>query len=247
MPTNDFGHYHVEISGTELGTSSKARVGSLAAVVKSMDESAPFDTANEFVCDRLGLALGLPVPPGVLTSDEASSPAYARLWFGPCDATPPPADVEAFVRDQPYMAAGVVAFDCWIGNDDRSGANLVYLPPDVLVVFDHGQALWGTLATSGQIDDFEDPLVGGIAELLLEDRHLEDWACRIREVPEALLREVTAVPARLGIVEDDDAERAYHFLRKRQATILDLLRAAYRQGIFTSLHRPSVLCCPSDA
>lgn len=133
----DFGFYEIDAWGDPLPGASAPRYCTLSGIAKLNSASAPYAVANEFICGRLGLMVGLPVPPGVVVTADDGRLAYVSLRFGPKGQRPPPTIPEHLVEDKPSVAAGIIAFDCWIGNEDRHQENVAYVRGEPVAV---GQA-----------------------------------------------------------------------------------------------------------
>jgi hypothetical protein len=230
-PRRDY--FAVEAYGARVhGATSAVRVR-MAGYAKVNSSSAPYTVQNEHVCGLLGLAIGLPIPPGTVVMTDRNELAYVALQFGHED--PPPAEVQALAKDEPFLAAGVVAFDCWIGNEDRHDDNLSYvhgLSP--LEVFDQGDALWGkdeggALARLAATDD---PMIGRscLAPVLPSVEHVGVWADRIAAVPKDLIEQRCKETVRAeSPITAELADAGIKFLRHRQTRIMDLIRAAHAE------------------
>ena len=146
---------------------------------------------------------------------------------------PPPADITHLIEDRPTIVAGILAFDCWIGNTDRSADNLAYVRDDrerPVTVFDHSHALLGTQQGQGadllrqQIDQ---PFVAGnLASQITSSKGLSDWSSRISEVSAGLIRDLCqAVADQEGITADECAAAA-EFLTHRKDQVLEHIKAS---------------------
>lgn len=141
------GHtYHILAYGDPVSDrSAGVRYAQISALVKENTPASPSTVANEAVATSLAQVLGLPVPVGGIVPADGDGLAWASLHFGPGGQRPPPVIPGALVQDHPRLAAGVIAFDCWILNDDRHAGNLAYARNLVPVaVFDHGARAAGT-------------------------------------------------------------------------------------------------------
>jgi hypothetical protein len=71
--------------------------------------SAPnsYTVANEYICGRLALSIGLPAPPGVIVRAQNGSLAYLSLRFDD-GVRPPPVIGKDLADDHPHVASGVV-------------------------------------------------------------------------------------------------------------------------------------------
>jgi hypothetical protein len=201
-------------------------------VAKTDSTDAPYAVANEYICSRLGTAIGLPTPPGVVLGGPAGDAAFVSLRFGRKGDKPPPIISEHLAEDEPFVAGGVIAFDCWIGNKDRHTKNIAYvrsprIPP---VVFDHSHALMGYQkgeAVRRLADTIDEPYVGHgcLDAVVKEGSGFGEWAGRIASVPTWLVEEACSVAETTGAASPEEAVRAREFLRHRQTRILEYLKA----------------------
>ncbi len=135
-----------ELHAATRGGMNAAVDADIGGIAKMNDES-PFTIANEVIAARIGQALGLPIPAGVIAEDAAKKLYYLSLDVSREGKTLPPVIPADFAREEPRLTAGCVVFDVLIANGDRNTSNLsrdpAYTPPRVSV-FDHGHALLGT-------------------------------------------------------------------------------------------------------
>jgi hypothetical protein len=112
-----------------------------------------FTIANEVIAARVGQALGLPVPTGVVAEDTTGKLYYLSLDVSKTGHTLPPAHPPDVIAAEPFLAAGSVVFDFLIANEDRHAGNLsldaAFAPPR-LSLFDHGHSLLGSGGTEGK-------------------------------------------------------------------------------------------------
>lgn len=194
-----------------------------AAVAKRSD---PYTLANEFICARLASAVGVVVPPGGLGVDGEGNCTYVMLDFAPADVVPLVVEPKAVVEQKPHAAAGIVAFDCWVRNDDRHRES-VFLHPETgaLVAFDHGDALFGSEGRTRLNSPDVEFRGGELDPYLLDARDLALWAERIASVSLGLIREICEEPVRRSMVEPADAIAAARFLNDRKSLILARLKS----------------------
>ncbi len=119
--------YTVDAWGPRVGAGdSQPRWVTINGIAKVNTPASPFCVANEFVCGRLALMLGLPVPPGVIAHNDDGTPIYLALRYGPSSERLAPGNDTMLVQNQPHWVGGIAAFDCWVGNQDRSRSNFAY-------------------------------------------------------------------------------------------------------------------------
>ena len=229
----DFGFYEIDAWGEQLTGDSAPRRCTLSGVAKRNSTKAPYAVPNEFICGRLGLLVGLPLPPGTVVTADDGKLAYVSLRFGPKDEPPPPLDPREFVEDNPSTAAGVVAFDCWIGNPDRHEHNLAYVRGEwriPVMVFDHSHALLGIQAGAAvhQLRTMvAEPLVSGILrQHITSSTEFEYWANRIGAIPGELIRDICQTVVHPDGITADECTAVTEFLIHRKYRILKMLRGS---------------------
>jgi hypothetical protein len=227
------GFYEIDAWGEQLIGASAPQRCALSGVAKRNSMDTSYAVPNEFICGRLGLLIGLPVPPGAVVTTDEGKLAYVSLRFGPKGQSPPPIDPREFVEDNPNIAAGVVAFDYWIGNADRHEHNLAYVrgePKIPVTVFDHSHALLGVQAGAAvqrlrrMVDD---PLVSGVLrQHVTSSREFGAWADRISEVSSELIRDICRTVIHPDGITADECTVAAEFLIHRKEHVLEKLRAS---------------------
>ncbi|MDX6381609.1 MAG: hypothetical protein QOI57_2633 [Rubrobacteraceae bacterium] len=228
-----FGFYEIDAWGEQLIGASAPQRCTLSGVAKRNSADAPHAVANEFICARLGLLIGLPVPPGAVVTTGDGKLAYVSLRFGPKGEDPPPLSPKEFVEDNPSIAAGVIAFDCWIGNPDRHQHNLAYVRGDPRIpvtVFDHSHALLGIQAGAAvQLlrRRLDDPVVSGILrQYITSSREFRDWASRIRAVSSELIRDICRTMNHPDGISAEECSAAAEFLIHRKDRVLEQIWAS---------------------
>lgn len=212
--------YHILALGDELVGSTEPRECWIGGVAKRYDGSAKH-VVNELICNRIGLSLGLPIPPGEIAVDENDDIHYVSLFFGLVGETPPPADLEVVAQQYPELACGIVAFDVLVGNDDRHAENLAYDPENKidLVVFDHSEAMFGPFGDGQRILQRMDVLHHEkmiLAEEIREPKYFHKWFDLIEKLPIGLLDLPLDRIVAYGLLSDDEAKAAIAFLQYRK-------------------------------
>jgi hypothetical protein len=227
------GIFEIDAWGDSLGVGATApRYCTLGGVAKLGPAGASaYIVASEYICARLGLLLGLPVPPGIAIRTKDGQMGYISLRFGPKGERPPPVIVEHLVEDRPEVSATTVAFDSWIANDDRHDQNIAYVRGKLpVVVFDHSHALVGKGPAW-----LKQNVEAVVLSKLLPDRlrsasHLEQSCLRISQIPEFQVRHICDSAAGDGMVTADEANLVADFLLARKRKVLDLLRQGHKEG-----------------
>ncbi len=227
---SEFGFYQIDTWGDHVGagTATDPRYCTMEGVAKLNSEQYPFTVANEFVCSRLALVLGLPVPPGVVVRTDDDRLAYVALRFGHKGERPPPVIPADVVADNPVVAAGVVSFDSWIGNLDRHAANIAYVRDVVPVtIFDHSHALFGP-HRQGAADRLREQTAaamvsGCLLPHLTAGSHFRGWSERIASVHNDTITDLCRAMLVPGGITPDESEAARTFLVHRKTRILEFL------------------------
>lgn len=210
--------------------------GSLKAIVKFDTEESVFCVYSEIVAARLGQTLHLPVATGVLVPVGAGL-AFASLRVAAPGVALPNlsyrqlARVAAIYADE---AAGLVAFDVWIGNSDRAQNIKASLNPHVHLFsgFDHSHALLG-LETSpdasiGRLVS-HDPIVSHHPfQGLIRTEMLDRWLGRIEELPVAYIAACCRFSRPIGLVSEQMQEELELALVARRNNLRAILGAKYR-------------------
>ena len=239
IPLMDFGFYAIDTWGDPVGqgTAADPRYCTLQGVAKfnsrPPQDQAPYAVANELICGRLGLMIGLPVPPGVVVAAEDDKLAYVSLRFGPKGESPPPIIAEHIVEDHPAVSAGIIAFDCWVGNEDRHSGNLAYVwgqSQRPITVFDHSHALLGferDRAIKRLRSRIDDPFVAGcLPPILKSSRGFGDWASRISSISSGMIRDVCEALVHPDGITADECAAAVDFLVHRKDRVLEKIEGA---------------------
>lgn len=109
--------------------------GVAGAVYVTLDAVGKFDVdpavtagvAAEYLCNRLAIACGLPVPGASLTRRNDGTISFTSVRFGSLSQIPAPVVSADFVSAFPDLSAGIVAFDAWTLNRDRNAGNIAYI------------------------------------------------------------------------------------------------------------------------
>jgi hypothetical protein len=200
--------------------------------IAKTNDLSPYTIANEVVAARLGQALGLPVPTGVV-AEHSGRLFYLSLDVSKEGKALPPIIPPDFVAAQPKLAAGCVVFDIWIANYDRHAANVSHDPafnPPRPSFFDHGHALLGSTAPFGKdrLDAMRDELgctqpAGNrqvMIDLISDAAELQAWVRRAGLIPDFMIEDVCADARALGLLPDDVTRDALtRWLQARKADL----------------------------
>jgi hypothetical protein len=143
----------------------------------------------------------------------------------------PPAIAQHLVEDEEFMAAGVVTFDCWIGNEDRHDRNLAYSrdPKIDLAVFDHSHALMGSEpgeAVKRLTDSLNKTYVGTgcLAPLMSKGGAFPEWAKRIQSIDPGVIKTTCRAVKGVGAATEEEVKAAEEFILHRRTRIIDYLQ-----------------------
>jgi hypothetical protein len=221
------------ISSRRLTSSTRPRQGTIRAIIKADCAEAPHAVFDELVAARLGQALNLPVAAGMIAILDG------ELAFASCEVELRGRKLRNLalsrngqvVAEYPSEAAGLFAFDVWIGNWDRSQNLKATLPPNTrgLVAFDHSHALLDiepTIEASlSRLDSLdlvaEQHPLGGLASPKL----IRDWIERIEELPKRSIIECCLVGPQIRAVEMSIQWRLADALARRRDRLRDILSA----------------------
>jgi len=215
-------------------------IGFVLARHRCSHQYSPYGVPNEYICARLGTAIGLPIPPFALSkhSDGARRLLFSSLDFNPAGLRLPPILPDVCMEHLPSVCAGIITFDVWVANEDRHDMNLAVdktLKPKLMRVYDHDMALFGGCKLNGipRLDALTDLLAitdrdvtGGSEHCLLpylkSSDYLESWVKRVQSVPKWLIVEACTTMVKQGISKEE-SKVAIAFLLHRQSEIRKLI------------------------
>ena len=217
-----------------------ARYADLAAVCKT-NETVYYCVANEYLAERIGRFLGLPIPPGAIIPLGGDPPAfgYACLEFALTGEGLPPVDASDCVAKLPDLSTGLVMFDILIANPDRHVQNLaavLHEQPYEMTIFDHGHALFGHSKDGAikRLTDLQDRLAITGGSVTKQNRHclldgIDDavyfakWISRIETLPNHYIDTTCDDLVGDGIISDHERSAIVAFLRRRRDRFPKLL------------------------
>jgi hypothetical protein len=225
------GFYAISSIGSKLPGASGAIEVQMAGIAKD-DSIEHYTVVNEYVCSRVAAAVCLPVPPGTIAKKADGTNMFVSLRFTAGPTSLPPAHPAELAADHPDLAAGIVAFDCWVGNWDRHAGNLAYVPGvSGVSLFDHGRTLLRMPNGEGvaQIDAWRDkPHVYDSSALL---KHVDDykllsrWSVRIAQVPSEIIGDACGTAVSAGACTIAEGQAVERFLEHRKTRIMGYLSA----------------------
>lgn len=224
----ELGIYTVDTWGARVGAgATDPQYCTLNGVAKVSPAGAkPYLVANEHVCARLASIINLPVPPGVIVEAASGGMGYVVLRFGNANERPPRLIPTDLTNDYPDIAAGILAFDCWVANGDRHAENLAYSPgiwPPM--AFDHSHAFFGDPGNPARLMDHTlIAQVGILAQHMTDADPFQEWVERIQSVRPGVIGEVLEGLVARSIIDPGEASIGTGFLTARQAILPDLLK-----------------------
>jgi hypothetical protein len=198
------------------GTAEDPYFVTLDAIGKK-NEAGTASVAIEFLCNRLALMVGLPVPPGALTQTTDGDVAFVSLRFGSLSELPTRIAPDEFVQDNPKLAAGISVFDLLILNHDRNTGNLAYIKGEqVPAMIDHGRAL-GASDRFATLGASHSALIRShcLQKHLSNGEDLARWVGRLRRIDVEVLREHIDALVALRLVTAAEGRGLLDFLRFR--------------------------------
>lgn len=226
----------------------------LQAILKPVNShSGPKLLVNELVCTELAFRLGLPCPEPIVAEISpdlgpiplrltpgfvASGPNYAVPFLHRSEA--PPSREHVAAADNWQDLPGIVAFDAWISNRDRTTpGNLVaeHSHRDSAVchiwMIDHGHGLtgpdWTAQSLAGNYEVAPLPYLDILEPSLRRGvHHLERWITAIEELREEAIAAVIALVPKAWLPDPAEREALTTFLYSRR---LSLRRAMREVGI----------------
>ncbi|WP_159062884.1 hypothetical protein [Streptomyces scabiei] len=213
----------VDLGALVEGSSGGVLIARLAAYARPVDTASPYCVVNDYVSTAVGMAMGVPVPPGTLIK-LGSEWGFVSVGFGEQGRRPPPADFEELGVDRPWEASGVVVLDQWISNSDRHDGNLAYLPTLGVAAFDHDQALFGACPPGEGVDSLQQARERRVKRhelvpYLKTVEHFESWINRAQSITHAELSRTAWSCVDAGLLTRHEADALVDFLEYRQLNI----------------------------
>jgi hypothetical protein len=230
------GYFDVALHGARIEDSSGGVSHlRLNAFARKNTPDRPYAVANDFIASTLGMAAGLPVPPGTLIGVYGGGYNYACLAFGDRGDRPPPIIPPKFCQERPWEACGIIAFDQWIHNTDRHDSNIGYLPDFAVGVFDHDLAL----LNESKSDEEAHSLLAESQDTPVKDHclppHLKDvshfgeWCDRINSVTRREIRRAVATSHSADLINAELRDAIIAFLEHRQTRISSFIASTQDQ------------------
>lgn len=215
----------LEYLGVPSTGSGNVQRGRAEIYYKGHTADRPYEIANEFICNRLAIALSLSCPLGdigKLSDDELAWISFAATQNG--DTTAPPDIVAEVAVKHPDFAAGVLVFDEWVMNPDRTDENIVWFPGMTPYVIDHGEAV---LTMRQQLSQPNGPYTRITASHSFRghvaSEALVKWIQKVNALSVDAIREPVAMARSWRLIDADDAENVVALLDTRRRALTSLL------------------------
>lgn len=226
--------------GALIATEMSFGEGAVDGYIKwDVPGQSEYCVANEYICSELARLLRLPVPPATIAffDEKIRKPVFFALDINNARSKFPPVHGDIVAKKLPDLAAGIVLFDIWVANGDRNRTNLAadsVGDPKEIVVYDHGQALFGGIrgdslarfaALHGKLGLRDDQFSQNcLIDHLSSFAVLSAWFERIEGIDNWLIRDILDVACSMTSIPDDERERAESFLTHRKNHISTLVR-----------------------
>lgn len=199
--------------------------GNAVVHVKAQTADKPVMLANELIGARLAAAIGLPVLPGEIASDADGRPCWITPQVLVSASDLPPADVESLLKSHPDVCAGILVFDLWTGNIDRTDENILYEARTGVWLIDHEHILDGPSANRPAAIEALTPVTGHVFAVdELDEEALRMWVSRVENLA-ARATELPIVEAyNRGLLHADMRDAYKKALRDRRMRVRDYIR-----------------------
>ncbi|MFI6962176.1 hypothetical protein [Streptomyces sp. NPDC050255] len=210
----------------------------LNAFARQNTTERPYAVVNDFIASTLGVAAGLPVPPGNLIGLYGGGHGFVSMAFGERGDAAPPVIPPRFCQERPWEACGIIAFDQWVSNTDRHDRNLSYIADVGVAVFDHDLALINQYHPSG---DAASALASDLdveckshclAPHLVDVSFFPEWFDRIASVSRREIQRTVDICRSADLVESSLRDVLVDFVVHRQTRVrsyVDRTRLEYKK------------------
>ena len=231
IPSYKIREYGERLPGYSLTEPSK---GTLEVVIKREHNEARACVYNELVALALGNAIGVPLVQGVPTH-TVDGVCFASLMVDGMGIDLPNIGFEQFesaVKRYPRECAGLLVFDAWIQNSDRSEnlkANLQLSPAHIFAGFDHESGLLKHIdSIQERLDALRDPnqfISHPFAGIGL-DNYLPPWIERIQNLSDERIVESVVLGRSVNSVHEDEQISLAEALVMRRDWLPELVSGA---------------------
>jgi hypothetical protein len=239
---NGVGYFDIAFHGatTETGSGGVHHIR-LNAYARQNTQDRPHAVVNDYVASTLGLAAGLPIPPGNLVGLHGGKYGFVSMAFGERGDEAPPVIPPRFCQERPWDACGIIAFDQWVNNTDRHDENLAYIEEIGVAVFDHDLALINHHHPSGDAAtalaaSLDAECKGHIlAPFLTDASSFSEWFDRIAGVTRREIRRAVDTCYAVQLVNGELRDALINFIEHRQSRVRSYIERTRLE--YTSLSR----------
>lgn len=211
-----------------LGTTD-SQWGTADVLVKASNlPEHPHVVVNEFICNRLAMALGLPCPAGDIWIDVDGVAHWVSLEIKKGGITLAPPTRSTVRRLPEFDRALIVYFDAMIGNPDRTEENILSTSRGRYWLIDHDMALFGDMTG----DDIGTRLLSTVTRPLASTtgtlapeifpgdtkaRHSAGW--RVKNITDEVIAQAVQPMVSNNLLAPRDATAVTRYLKERSRSI----------------------------
>lgn len=226
-PVTGLGYFHLGMFGAQVEGSEGVSAVRVNAYARLATEDRPFGVVNDYVASSLGLAAGLPVPPGTLLHLHGGQYGYLSLGFSEKGDRLPPVLFDEFAALRAWEASGIIAFDQWVANGDRHDENLAFHPKLGVAVFDHDLSLLGRAQgdVAQVLRETRDNEIKShsIPPFLMAADYLSSWCERIGSIRFEEIRRIVFNCVHAKLLDKSVADELIRFIEHRKSRVRDYL------------------------
>lgn len=207
--------------------------GRASVHAKVQDPTKPLMLANELIGARLAAALGLPTLPGEIARSFDGKDCWITPRISESGKTsPPPATEQEIAVEHPTVVAGMLAFDSWIHNIDRTADNVLFDRRLGVWLIDHENSLAepdGRAFAQKPDQAAQTPLSSHpFSKTPVDPDDVQFWANRIQIVSQHVIERPLDEAYRRGLINRDQEAWLSRYLRERRTRISTLIPTTER-------------------
>ena len=229
----------IQLTSDSLGGSSDVGLFHVLFAGKTASERFPYIVFNEKVAGEIGRVLGLNCPE-VLVEQFSKRTYFFSHWQETSElgtALPPGAtvDIAKYFETNSDIIHGMLVFDMFVANNDRTPKNILLRRDGKLALIDHGNALLyyrSEKAVSGierlnaveqdinNMFDWPHKYLGFLQDMKL----VEYWIERINQIPDYFIESLVDNISEIENISQEIRDRTKDFLLKRKTYLLDHIK-----------------------
>lgn len=227
VPVSGLGYFSFDSYGAQVDGSDTVSTVRIGAFARRNTPDRPHGVVNDYVASALGMAIGLPVPPGLLVQVGNTGYGYVSMQFGVKGDALPPVIFPQFAAERTWEAWGVIAFDQWVYNTDRHNGNLAHLPQVGVSVFDHDLALLarasGDIAKVLREHRDEELKKHALPPHMDDSKFMESWCERIAGIRTAEITRIVHACKHAKLIDDPVADELVQYIDHRKAKVREYI------------------------